>query len=192
MPPLSDWRYRQKLTMFNLLPQQDRNKLISEYRLRFAIVGLLMFSALGTVAFAALAPSFFISYQKEVLTRKNSNLLKDEIALRSKDNFVDILTTAAKQAAALEVMSPVPYTYELVADVINSATSAIKITGVQVETDAKEGRDVVVTGQARNRDALLAYVRVLEKKKAFVGVTVPVSNFAASSDIDFSVLVRAK
>ncbi len=177
--------------MFNLLPQQDRRELLNDYRLRFAVAAMLLFGSLGIIALVALAPSFLVSYQKEVLTQKNVLSLQADIDARSKDHFSDILAFTAQEVKALGAVSPTLYTYELVEEVIHSKTEEIKITGIQVTAD-KGGRDITVTGQARDRDALLSFVRILEQQKVFAGVTVPVSNFAAAADINFSVLIKAK
>ena len=178
--------------MFNLLPQQDQRDLVSDSRLRFSVVGLLLFGSLGTVALIALAPSFLVSYQKEVLTQKNITFLKEEIALRSKDSLSDTLAFATKEIGVLGVASSTLYAYELVADVIRSKTDSIKITGIQVTRANNGNSGITVMGQADDREALLEFKRVLDNDKVFESVAVPPANFAAAADINFSILIKTK
>lgn len=178
--------------MFNLLPQSDQRNLVFDYRLRFAVVGLLLLSALEVIALLALTPSFLLSYHNGVLAQKNINLLKAEIVQRSKDHLSDTLTFTAKEISALGVTNSTAYSYELVADIIHSKTEAIKITSVHITTVEDGKRGITLTGQAPDRDSLVSFVKVLKQEGAFHEVTVPVSNFAAASDINFSILIKTK
>lgn len=178
--------------MFNLLPQQEQSDLARDYRLRFAAIGLLLFGLLGVVSLAALTPSIFLSYQKAEVSLKAEELLKRDIALRSEDNLTDILKFAEKQVFVLGSASSSPYVHELVADVILNKTPQIKIAGIHAVRDGGGHIDLTVTGRARDRDTLLEFVKILERERVFTEVTVPVSNFAAAADINFSILAKVK
>ena len=178
--------------MFNLLPQQDQHDLVSDYRLRFAATALLFFCLLGIIALAALAPSYLVSHQKEIYAKNNVAVLKLDSVERSKDRLADTLAFTAKEIKVLETDNPSVYSYELIAEIIQNKTEAIKITGIRVARDGGTGRDITVTGVARDRDTLLSFVRILEHEKVFEKVTVPVSNFAAAVDINFSIFIKVK
>lgn len=178
--------------MFNLLPQQDQRDLVSEYRLRFAVITLLLFCALGIIALAALAPSFVASYQKEILTKSNIEILKSDVIERSKDKLADTLAFTAKEIKVLEQAEPDVYYYEIIANVIQSKTDAIKIIGVHAARGEGGSRNIVVSGQAIDRDSLLEFKRILEGEKMFGSVLVPPSNFAPAADINFSIFIKTK
>lgn len=178
--------------MFNLLPQQDQRDLASDYRLRFAVVVLLLFCSLGIIALAALAPSFWMSHQKEVFTKNSVAVLKEEVAERSKERFADTLAFMAKEVSVLGPVGSTTYAHELVAEVIQNKTEAIKITGIHVTRNESGGGDMTVAGEARDRDSLLSFVRILEKEKMFESVMVPPSNFAPAADLNFSILIKSK
>ena len=178
--------------MFNLLPQQEQNDLNRDYRLRFAAIGLLLFGLLGVVSLAALTPSIFLSYQKEEVSLKSDELLKRDIASRSVDNLAEVLKFAEKQVMVLGTASSSPYIHELVADVISNKTPQIKIAGIHAVRDGEDRVGLTITGRARDRDALFEFKRILERTTVFTEVTVPVSNFAAAADINFSILVKVK
>lgn len=178
--------------MFNLLPQKEKNEVAKEYRLRFAVISLILFGCLGGLALIALIPSYFLSYQKESAVRKLDEVLKREIALGSKDELSGVVKLAEKEAKAVKALQPATYVYELIDDVVRNKSSKIKVTGLRIVRNEDETRDLAVTGKAENRDALLSFVRTLEREKSFSLVTVPVSNFADAENINFSILVKAK
>ncbi|MDO8482353.1 MAG: hypothetical protein Q7S86_00860 [bacterium] len=178
--------------MLNLLPQQDQRNLASDYRLRFAAVALLLFCSLGIIALAALVPSFALSYQKEVLVKKNIDELRKDSAERSKDQLADTLAFTAKEIRVLGAVGSNGYTYEIIDEIIQSKTRSINLTGIQVSRDGDGGRDIVLKGKAGDRDALLFFVRSLEKEKIFESVKVPPSNFAPAANISFSIFIKTK
>lgn len=178
--------------MFNLLPQQDQRNLASDYRLRFVVVALLFFCLLGVIAIAVLVPSFLMSHQKEVFTKNSVAVLKAEAAERSKEHFADTWAFMAKEVNVLGQVGSTTYAHELVAKVIQNKTDAIKITGIHVTRNENGGGDMSVAGEARDRDSLLSFVRILEKEKMFESVMVPPSNFAPAADLNFSILIKSK
>ncbi|KKT45248.1 MAG: hypothetical protein UW34_C0001G0007 [Parcubacteria group bacterium GW2011_GWA2_44_15] len=176
--------------MFNLLPQEEQLEITKEYRLRLSAVALLFLALLGVIAIIALTPSLFLLYQKEKIAINSDTALKKEIALGNKNDFSDILKLAGKKTVALATDIQTSYFYELIENITVNKTSDIKITGVSIKRADGESRDIVITGKAKNREALLSFARVLERDKVFANVTVPVSNFAPAYDIDFSILAK--
>ena len=53
-------------------------------------------------------------------------------------------------------------------------------------------RNITVTGVAKDRETLLSFAGIVEGIKDFTDVTVPVSDFAPVTNIDFSVLAKTK
>lgn len=178
--------------MFNLLPQEEQSMLVKEDRLRLVAVTLFFLGALGVIALTALFPSFFLSYQKEIATLARGEMLKREIELQSKDDLSEILKFTEEKVVALSQNGSGPLVYELVADIIRSKTSDIQITGVSFKQAEDSGRNIIIIGQARNRDALRTFEQTLRRVKAFGIVTVPPSNFADAEDIRFSILIKAQ
>ena len=176
--------------MFNLLPQEEQLSVDHEYRLRLAATGLLFLAALSTVAAIALIPSLFLSYQKEAVILKRETALKEEIALGAKDNLTSVLRLTGKKVAALSAETADLYSYRLIGNITHSKSAGIKITGVSIKRAEDGGRDVAIMGEAKNREALLSFARILEQEKIFTDVSVPVSSFASAADINFSILAK--
>jgi hypothetical protein len=178
--------------MFNLLPQNEKSNLEHEYRLRFAVVGLFLFCSLGTVAFIALIPSFFLSHQKESVIAESYALLNKDEALGSKSKLEEVLAVTEKEVKALKTAIPVSYAYELIADVIHAKPADIKVSGIRITKNKTGSRSLALIGQANDRESLLAFARSLEQEKDFVKVTVPVSNFVEAENINYSIVVDSK
>lgn len=179
--------------MLNLLPQQDKKEVVTEQWLRFSVVTLFFLSALGIFGTTLLSSSFFLSREKEASATRQNETLEKDIARESGDRSVEILKNAAHKASALMAAADAdPGAYELVQTVVGHRPSSIKITGIAVKSTASGGRTLSITGEARDRDALLAFSHTLESEKAFSSVSVPVSNFAEAEDINFSILVDVR
>jgi hypothetical protein len=198
--------------MFNLLPKDEQHLIEKEYRLRLAIFSLLFLGVFCVSASVALVPSIFLSTQKEAIVFKSYEKLKAEVAVDTKDNPGDILNLSIKKAKALSEKNPDIYSYELIGKIVNYKIPGIRLVGVSVrkgkevvqktlnsaktKTPAKPvepaGRDISITGKAKDRDTLLKFSRILESEKSLTKVNVPVSNFAPASDINFTITAKAK
>lgn len=178
--------------MFNLLPKTEQRTLTLEYRLRLLIVALFALLFVGVLAGGALIPSLFLSSQRETVALKNEEALKGEIVLQGKYDLTNILKLTKLKANAFESESGSPYFYELFGQIIKDKTSAIKIRGLSAKVSSPSDKTIAITGVARDRDSLLSFTKTLEREHDFGNVLVPVSNFAESSDIDFSIIVKLK
>ena len=178
--------------MFNLLPQNEQRALALEYRLRLLIVALFALLFIGALAGGALIPSLFLSSQREDIALKNEEALKGEITLQSKYDLTNILKLAKLKANALVSDSGSPYLYEMFGQIIKDKTSAIKINGLSARVSSPSDKTIAVMGIARDRDSLVSFTKTLELEHDFDSVLVPVSNFAESMDIVFSIIVKLK
>lgn len=178
--------------MLNLLPEQNKRELAHEYAIRLVALSLFFLATLGVIASTVLAPSLFLSSQKVKLTAEHEERLKKEIALRGKDNLTALLKKEEEKVAVLGEKEVSPYAHELIIAITKHAENGIKLTDISLKRSEGGSRPVSVTGKAPKRDALLVFARALEHDAHFSKVTVPVSNFAAAENIDFSILVESK
>lgn len=178
--------------MFNLLPQEDQDILLQEYRLRLTIVGLLFLSVLWIVASIATIPALFLSYQIEGYNRQVVEALKKEITDISSEDISKELSVSNKKIAALAVDEVAKYSHSMVGNILAYRVRGIKIFGLEIQGQNSATRDITITGEASSREALLAFVKTLERDKGFSNVTVPVSDFAPVTDINFSIILKTK
>ncbi len=178
--------------MFNLLPQEDQRTVLLEYRFRLAIIGMFFSAVLWMIASVALAPSLFLSHQVEMADRAVVGTLEKEISLIASDELSQSLSSSNKKITALSVDAPAAYFHELVSTIISDKIKGIKILGIDIRKADTGSKDVTIAGEANKRDALLSFIKILENEKGFTGVTVPVSDFAPVTNINFSVILKTK
>lgn len=177
--------------MYNLLPQQEQRWLVREYRLRLAALSLFFLTAIAALSVVALIPSLFLSFTKVSLTTGIEKALQNDPTFQSKDNSSAVLRIAAAKVTALQSTAYKPYSYELIGDVMRLKPPTIRITSLHIERTAS-GHTLNIAGRAEDRDALLGFTRTLGTEKVFSDVKLPVSSFAAATDINFSLMIEAK
>lgn len=170
---------------YTFLPQYERNKLKTEYRVRAAIVFLFVLSVSVVIGIVSLFPTFILSKIEEKnqlsmiaeTNKKNdANGMNDIKAQLTKDNTLLIKAT--------EVAKNPSYS-SAIRDIIN-AKGTVKIDSISFSNNSTTTVDVFVQGFSVNRDSLLAFKSRLES--AFSGSTVdlPLSELAKNKDIKFS------
>ena len=178
--------------MFNLLPKEEQKAVDREYIVRLFATSLLFLASIGLAAVISIIPSLFLSYQKERILEKNNTTLAEEVGSGGMVSLPDILKQAEQQALALSTGTSTPYFYELIGDITRNTVGGSKIHAISISRADDATFDIVITGVASDRDTLLSFARRLEREKIFASVTVPVSNFAAATDIRFSIIVKTK
>lgn len=187
--------------MANVLPPNKRKGLRNEYWLRLAVSAALVFSAALVVGIVMLLPAYikanieregaerFKDIQDQVRTAaKNDTAVKAARLVRTQ---IDALTAARGAHASAGI--------ERVLDHFEQHADNIIITSIQYDNkeaekqkDRKEGkrdRSFRISGEARDRDALRAFVETLETDDWFADVRLPVSDLAESSGTRFSIVI---
>jgi hypothetical protein len=75
--------------------------------------------------------------------------------------------------------------------ILTTKTPAIKIIGITYESTAALDR-IVLTGTALDRDSLALFAEDLKKDPTFTNVTLPISSYVKSTNIDFSIVIERK
>ncbi len=178
--------------MFNLLPEEDKNSIRSEYRRR-VIIMVLWFLLFGTLAsLLLLIPSALVDFL-------SNDRVKNELAdFKSKPEVNDYVALAKEMAATKSKLSYIQ-TYlpprENVSGVIKEILDR-KPKGVSIEIINWVNKEVAIevrlNGNSTSRDLLLSFASALEESKLFGTVDVPVASYAKSEDTDFSITLQIK
>ena len=186
--------------MMNLLPLIEKKKVRMEYRLRFAVV---FFSALALLVFAnaiLLVPSYIRAFSKHSLVEQQfaaaagSPEIQKARDLAEKDTTTKIreinkklnLFVSEKKEESLPLIPS-----EVFRKIIGLRPSAIKIFGITYDVTLERERFVVV-GRSVDRESLAAFMEALKKDKVFTSVELPISSYAKSTNIDFSITLERK
>jgi len=177
--------------MANLLPEDNRSGLISEYRLRLATAGLALLAGVLIAATALLVPSFILT---------ESRLQQKRTALSSAATTTSSTTTqesrnTLRRANQKLTLAATGTARSLQATDAVTLITETKPTGISVRRitirypDGQSGPTVDVSGVANTRSALLAYESRLTNSAQVQAVDLPIGTLASSENAEFSLAV---
>lgn len=166
--------------MTNLLPKQNKNIIRREYHMRLLAVALIMFSIVIFIASFLLVPSYFVTYLKSTSGKDQINVIENVVALHEKDDVNKILLET-KQKLNIVSLEKASNLVEVIETVLDEKTGVISVNSFFFSEGV-----VGINGVADSRDDLVLFVDRLEKSTLFINVDLPISDLAASRDIEFS------
>jgi len=173
--------------MFNLLPQNLKQKIKSEYALRrmVVILSFVIFLQVSSIVFTL--PLWFISGFKEKEAVLQKKYMDNSTLFKNTDSISDIVfDTNAKLRVINNVLS-YPKFRPLVDIIIQSKSENIYISGINYKYTDVTTANIVIIGIANKREDLVAFVKTLEGTKVFQTVNLPVGNLAQDKNINFSI-----
>lgn len=174
--------------MLNLLPQEEKKKLISEYKMRFNITIAIFVGILFIIAIVGLFPSYMskrfemqnLLQQKQDADEKNSeaSLAEAERSAAANKILVDYMETR------VNTLESSPSTNLLVEKIFAKKTSAIAIGSIDVT-----GKEVTIRGTADTRADLISFHSALRTETEFKNATLPISDIAKSTEAMFAIVI---
>lgn len=170
--------------MLYLLTEEQKKKVLLEYRMRLSIVGLIALSAVGIIALVSIIPSQMLvsTHQKILALQKNSieggsTSNVDELTKK----IADISNTASfLNPLSIEVSGP--YIFKHLEDEAGDMTIINKFQLNHFDENAS----VQISGISRNRESLVKFINNLKQDPLFSGATFPYSSLAKQDNLDFS------
>lgn len=176
--------------MFNLLPDNLRNKIKKDYRFRLSIV-VLLFIILTQVSFLIfLFPSWLISYyrEKDYLV-KNDEISKNISAIPVASTTAVIKSLNEKLLNINNVLD-YPEILPIIDQIILAKTSSIRIADISYTVNDSKSGVININGMGDKRDSIVAFTDNLRKIDSFSKVDLPISNLAKDKNIDFSISIN--
>lgn len=180
--------------MLNLLSTTEKKKVLVEYRLRLAVASVFAVGSLVTTSVILFAPAYLLAISKNTaaetqlaaLEKKYGDSKQEkEIGAQIRDINTKILLLLGTDTSAR--MLPT----EIISKILNTKKTEIKIIAITYDANTSQER-VVLTGTAKDRDSLADFIAELKKDTAFTGVTLPISSYVKSTNIDFSIVIDRK
>jgi Tfp pilus assembly protein PilN len=174
--------------MLNLLPQEEKDRVVAGYRMRLAIVAAIFTSALFAVAAVGLLPAY-------VSERAETNVLIKAQQDADQRNTAESLAEAKKLEASNKVLAD--YLEARTALIGTSLTASSVIERVL----AKRGTEISVlhievasnlveiSGVARTRAGLIAFLESLKADSDFKTAVLPISDLAKSTEATFTIQI---
>ncbi len=173
--------------MFHLLPEKEKKVLEAEYRYRLLLVGLIFILASLVVASVFLLPSYLLSARRLTDVSVRNDQVKNEIKTKTDPSISTFLSTLKDNLAALKPTQKTPNFSTLVKEITDKKT-----TGIGIDSFSRDGKGIIIGGQADNRDNLIRFSRDLQMVADFSKVDLPISDFAKDKNINFSITITLK
>jgi len=139
-----------------------------------------------------LTPSYLLAVSKHNSTEKELAVLEEKYGRggQEKDVGTQIRDINNKISILLDTktsdrLSP----SQAILNILEIKDSSIKIYGVTYDATTGQER-IILTGTALDRDSLANFVETLKKDPTFANVTLPISSYVKSTNIDFSVILE--
>ena len=171
--------------MFNLLPDNLKKKIKTEYKLRRLTVLLAFIIFLQISLLIFIFPSWIISVFRE----KEAILERDMMnqSLLSQNTNSAGLTIAGINAKLNIISNTTEYlkVVPIVNTILSNKTESIHLNGLSYTSINASTSALTIQGVSTTRQSLVSFVKSLEKSGVFKKVNLPVSNLAKDKNINF-------
>ncbi len=176
--------------MVNLLTEKDRIGLKKERKFRVINIALIIFSLSFGACVIALAPRMFLVFIEHRGVSKQLDDLKNKPASIDYKNLESSVSLTKKQIdSAKKNLEGRSYLSKILPELLNGKPRGISITNISFSKGEKENT-LYISGTADSREDLRQFSAILKSNMTFSGVDVPVSNFAKSTENDFSITLK--
>ncbi len=173
--------------MINLIPNEQKKKMVKSFYYRLAVVYLLAFGLCILISTVVMTPSYFIVYNKMDVANKKLEVQKKEPVPLPDRETLSVIEDLNTRLDLIEHTGNDEFTIskKVINTIILKKTSNIKITDISYENDPINGEKISIQGTAPSREVLLSFRRALEDDTLFKQVDLPISNFVKGSNIQF-------
>lgn len=178
--------------MLNILPHEENKKILTEYRLRLAVVAVFAVAALTLASLILLVPSYMLAVSKynfvagelARLEQKQGGAGQEkEITAQIREINKKINLFMGDEKTARQTPS------EVILGIIADKDPAVKIQSVLYDIKPDLER-LVLSGRADDRDSLARFLETLKKDPSFSKVELPIGSYVKSTNIDFSLVLE--
>lgn len=175
----------------SFLPNSEQDKLKRGYRVHVTIVALFLLSVVGLIGLGSLFPAFISVYTEEQMQLNTVASLKgskdtDESTLIQKKLQTDssMITTLSQVAGTVRPSAIVMRMIE--------TRGPVKISSIVLTEVSSTTAIAVIQGVAPTRESLVSFKTRLESLTPGNKVELPISGFARSKDLPFSLRITHK
>jgi len=178
--------------MFNILPQEEKKKVLTEYRLRLAVVVVFAVAALVLSSCILLVPSYLLAVSKYNFAAKELATLEGKQVDGGKEKEIDTQIKAVNKKISLflgdkKAIARTPS--EAILSVLSVKNFSIKIRSVLYDVNP-DREHLVFMGRAEDRDSLASFVEILKKDPSWNSVDLPIGSYVKSTNIDFTIVLE--
>jgi hypothetical protein len=173
--------------MFNVLPDNLKEKIKKQYRLRRLVV-VLIFVLFVQISFLIfLFPSWIMSEYKERDSLDQINFQNSSVISQNTDAVLQTINDTNTAIDVINTAFKYPKVVPLFDAVISAKSKSISLRQLTYSAEGTSTASLSLEGIAATRQDLVSFVENLQKSGSFANVVSPVSNLEKDRDIDFSV-----
>jgi hypothetical protein len=173
--------------MINLLPPAAKKSFRHEYRLRVAIVWLLLFNLVLWVAAVLSAPSFVLVESQ--LQAYESQIQSANALAREQRELVETVTASNDIARQVNTVATIPKLKPFLMQAEALSGPDVRLSQLSVVRQGTTIESIEVAGIAATRRSLTDFSNALVADERFSEAVVPISNLAANQDIPFTLTI---
>lgn len=175
--------------MFNVLPDNLKSNIRSQYNLRRIIVFLNIVVFAQIFLLVSLLPSWFVSfYIENNAGAEVAGLEQDKL----KGEVVELSTEINSLNNKLALIKSIQTGYSpthMTKNIIDQKNSAVYINEITYTKSGDNEVGITIKGVGGDRESLQSFVKKLESSKLFTKVDSPLSNFTKDTNISFSLFL---
>jgi hypothetical protein len=172
--------------MLHLLNEPQKNKVIKEYRMRLVIVICWLIIFISLTGVSLLIPSYLTAIGK-VNSIKNENQQKENsIKSLNEQNFKDKIKKVDSSLSALKLSVNILSPREAYYKILNSLPAGVSVDRYTYNLVDSDNASISIDGSAVDRDRLVELQNQMKLNTEFIGINIPITNFAKKKDIAFS------
>ncbi len=171
---------------YNVLPEEVKQDLHKEYRLRRTTVGIFALSGIFCILALLLLPGLVVIDEKARQAESAVASAAGGLGTSAKDSASAVDFLGAKvQALSLPSAKALPS--DLIEKVLAAAPEGVKIFSIAKD---RSGAALIVSGVAETRAALVGYQETLKKTQPFTDANLPVALLAKDANVSFDLTVK--
>lgn len=173
--------------MINLLPKEEKKKLILGFYLRFATVIFIAIGLSVVVLDVLIIPSYIISLTEKKSIIQKLAIQKDTPAPINEEGNSKIIKELNNKINLIDDLAKNKFivSEKIINEIVLDKMPDIKLLSINYSSSDSSKR-VIVNGIAPSRERLLLFRRALEDNTSFKKVDLPISNFIKGSNIQFT------
>jgi len=171
--------------MFNLLPDNLKEQIISEYKLRKLTLGVIFLLFIQVSFLVFLFPSWLVSIYKERDILKQTEEMSKSSLVSNINTAVSTINSTNTKLKVLTTVLEYPKFTPFVNAILSKKTNNIQINAIMYTSTEASMATISIQGISSTRESLVSFVKNLENLGLFEKVNLPVSNLAKEKNINF-------
>ncbi len=172
--------------MLNLLPKDQKQKIIHEYHIRFWVVIFALSLSAEIISLILLAPSFITAQMRlQVLNTQSAGTKAQDIASETA-NYESIVKQTNSYLSAFASTSTSTDGVDIIKNIVAIRGKAIKLNSFVYKTQNGQAQ-LAVIGTANTRQDLLDFNDNLQAQPGITSSDLPISDFVEAQNISFTI-----